>query len=220
MAENPSESPDAGPSPEEIDTARRLFAGPCDFFWGATSIQNLPPITLPEVAFVGRSNVGKSSLINAITGRRTLARVSQTPGRTREINFFNLGEQLVLADLPGYGFAKASKKLASDWQKMIFAYLRGRSSLRRVVLLIDSRRGLGEVDRAVMEMLDKAAVSYLITLTKADQLDKADLVKVSEAITVASKGFIAAYPEVFVTSSRGKMGLTELQLHLASLRLS
>ncbi|MBU6299594.1 MAG: ribosome biogenesis GTP-binding protein YihA/YsxC, partial [Alphaproteobacteria bacterium] len=122
--------------------ARKLFAGPCEFVWGTGSIDSLPPQGLPEVAFVGRSNAGKSSLVNALTGRKTLARVSQTPGRTREINFFKLGERLMLVDLPGYGYAKASKSLAAEWQRLIFAYLRGRANLRRVVLLMDGRRGV------------------------------------------------------------------------------
>src|SRR5690348_14321987 len=125
----------------DAEFARKLFAGPCDFFWGTGDINSLPPQSLPEVAFVGRSNVGKSSLINALTGRKTLARVSQTPGRTRELNFFNLGKTLILVDLPGYGYAKASKELAAEWQRLIFAYLSGRASLKRVLLLIDSRRG-------------------------------------------------------------------------------
>src|SRR6201996_4700025 len=123
------------------EVARKLFAGPCDFIWGAASVDNLPPATLPEVAFVGRSNAGKSSLLNALTGRKTLARVSNTPGRTRQINFFNLGGKLVLADLPGYGYARASKSLADEWQNLIFAYLRGRANLCRVAVLIDARRG-------------------------------------------------------------------------------
>src|SRR3954471_20592776 len=132
--------------------ARKLFAGPCDFFWGTGSIHSLPPQSLPEVAFVGRSNVGKSSLINALTGRKTLARVSQTPGRTRQINFFNLGGKLMLVDLPGYGYAKASKELAMEWQTLIFAYLSGRATLSRALLLIDARRGMMASDRAVMEL--------------------------------------------------------------------
>src|ERR1700759_4479604 len=123
------------------EAARKLFAGPCDFIWGATSPQNFPPDSLNEVAFVGRSNAGKSSLVNALTNRKTLARVSQTPGATRQINFFDLGHRLMLADLPGYGFAKVSKTEAANWQELIFAYLRGRGPLRRVLLLIDARRG-------------------------------------------------------------------------------
>src|ERR1700749_5241121 len=129
------------------EAARKLFAGPCDFIWGATSVDNLPPQTLPEIAFVGRSNAGKSSLLNALTNRKTLARVSHTPGRTRQINFFNLGGKLVLADLPGYGYAKASKSLADEWQSLIFEYLRGGQNLRRVAVLIDGGRGMMDSDQ-------------------------------------------------------------------------
>ena len=141
---------------DEIEAARKLFAGPCDFVWGSTSAENLPPQNLNEVAFVGRSNAGKSSLVNALTGRKSLARVSQTPGATRQINFFNLAGRLMLVDLPGYGFAKRSRTEAESWQQMIFAYLRGRSRLRRVALLIDARRGVLESDQQVMELLDRA----------------------------------------------------------------
>jgi len=138
------------------EDARKLFAGPCDFVWGATSAENLPPEKLNEVAFVGRSNAGKSSLVNALTGRKSLARVSQTPGATRQINFFNLADRLMLVDLPGYGFAKRSKTEAEAWQEMIFSYLRRRARLRRVALLIDARRGVMDTDLAVMELLDRA----------------------------------------------------------------
>lgn len=199
------------------EAAIRLFAGPCDFFWGASRIDNLPPASLSEVAFVGRSNVGKSSLINALTGRKALARVSQTPGRTREINFFNLGGKLVLTDLPGYGYAKASKELAGEWQKMIFAYLRGRAPLRRVVLLIDSRRGVLDVDKSVMDLLDKAAVSYLIVLTKIDQIPAAERAEVAQTVSDIAREHTAAYPEVLATSSEKKLGLTEVKKHLAAL---
>ncbi len=159
----------------ELDErARKLFAGACDFVAGAATTERIPPDTLQEFAFVGRSNVGKSSLINALTGRNALARVSQTPGRTRQINFFDLGGQCLLVDLPGYGYAKISKQMAADWQHLISTYLRGRASLRRVVLLIDARRGVLDVDREVMGLLDKAAVSYVVTLTKIDTLKPAE----------------------------------------------
>jgi GTP-binding protein len=199
------------------ETARKLFAGSCDFFWGASSADNLPPVTLPEVAFVGRSNVGKSSLINALTGRKALARVSNTPGRTREINFFNLGQKLILVDLPGYGYAKASKTLAAEWQRLIFAYLRGRASLKRVALLIDARRGVGDVDRAVMDLLDKAAVSYLLVLTKLDQLKPAEAAQVLETTLAQSRAHVAAYPGVEATSALKGQGLEGLRAHLAAL---
>jgi GTP-binding protein len=199
------------------ETARKLFAGACDFFWGASSADNLPPVTLPEVAFVGRSNVGKSSLINALTGRKALARVSNTPGRTREINFFNLGGKLNLVDLPGYGYAKASKTLAAEWQRMIFAYLQGRASLKRVALLIDARRGVGEVDREVMKLLDKAAVSYLLVLTKLDQLKQDEAAQVLETTLQESRKHVAAYPGVEGTSALKGQGLEGLRVHLAAL---
>jgi GTP-binding protein len=200
----------------EREAARKLFAGPCDFVWGTSRIDNLPPQELTEVAFVGRSNVGKSSLINALTNRKTLARVSHTPGRTREINFFNLGGKLMLVDLPGYGYAKASKALAREWQELIFAYLRGRASLRRVVLLIDSRRGVMEIDKAVMTLLDEAAVSYALVLTKTDEIKKGteDLLA---AVDAEGRKHTAAYPELFATSAHAGSGLDALKLQLASL---
>src|ERR1700748_3651289 len=167
--------------------ARLLFAGPCDFIWGASNINNLPPQSLKEVAFVGRANVGKSSLINALTGRKTLARVSQTPGRTRELNFFNLGGKLILVDLPGYGYAKASKTLAMEWQTLAFTYMSGRATLARVLVLIDSRRGLMSSDLAVMELLDRAAVSYEMVLTKTDEQDPAEAEAILAAVSAEGR---------------------------------
>jgi GTP-binding protein len=199
------------------EDARKLFAGPCDFIWGATEVSNLPPARLPEVAFVGRSNAGKSSLLNALTGRRTLARVSHTPGRTRQINFFDLGGRLVLADLPGYGYAKASKSLADEWQSLIFAYLRGRANLARVVLLIDGRRGAMDTDLAAMKLLDQAAVSYVLTLTKIDQLSKSERAEAEARIAEEARRHTAAYPEIFATSARDALGLDALKLHLTAL---
>lgn len=199
------------------ETARKFFAGPCDFIWGASSVENLPPISLPEVAFVGRSNVGKSSLINALTTRKSLARVSNTPGRTREINFFRLNERLILADLPGYGYAKASRSLTAEWQTLIFAYLRGRSSLQRVALLIDSRRGIGELDEQVMKLLDTSAVSYLLVLTKLDQLKPDERAAVLADTTAKSHKHVAAYPEIVVTSSLKGEGMADLRSHLTAL---
>src|ERR1700750_2432727 len=158
---------------DEEEAARKLFAGACDFVWGAPSPDTLPQDRRNEIAFVGRSNAGKSSLVNAVTGRKALARVSQKPGATRQINFFNLAGRLMLVDLPGYGFAKRSKTESNAWQEMIFAYLRRRSRLRRVLVLIDSRRGVMDSDEQVMELLDKAAVSYGLVLTKGDELKPA-----------------------------------------------
>ncbi len=202
---------------EAFAAARKLFAGACDFVWGASKVDNLPPQTLPEVAFVGRSNAGKSSLVNALTNRKALARVSHTPGRTREINFFTLGERLMLVDLPGYGYAKASKSLAAEWQSLIFAYLRGRGNLKRVVLLIDGRRGAMEIDKAVMELLDKAAVSYCLSLTKIDELSPDELTAVLGGIETEARLHTAAYPEVFATSAYKGRGLDALKVQLAAL---
>jgi GTP-binding protein len=200
------------------ETARKLFAGACDFIWGATSADQLPPDSLNEVAFVGRSNAGKSSLVNALTGRKSLARVSQTPGATRQINFFNLGGRLMLVDLPGYGFAKRSKTEADSWQEMIFAYLRHRARLRRVLLLIDARRGVMDSDQQVMALLDQAAVSYGLVLTKADELKPgaARTTALSAASQEATK-HTAALAEVQLTSALEGDGIPELRNHLAAL---
>ncbi|MBU6298107.1 MAG: ribosome biogenesis GTP-binding protein YihA/YsxC, partial [Alphaproteobacteria bacterium] len=172
---------------------------------------------LPEVAFVGRSNAGKSSLVNALTGRKTLARVSQTPGRTREINFFNLGGRLMLVDLPGYGYAKASKSLAAEWQRLIFAYLRGRANLRRVALLLDGRRGVMDVDTSVMDLLDAAAVSYCLSLTKIDKVPPPERPVLLSDIMAKARQHTAAYPEVFATSALKSEGLDALKVQLAAL---
>ncbi len=205
---------DKVPDPEAV---RKLFAGACEFVWGSDDIDALPPPALPEIAFVGRSNAGKSSLINAITGRNSLARVSNTPGRTRQINFFKLRDALMLVDLPGYGFAQASKTMTAQWQSLIFAYLRGRASLRRVILLVDARRGVMDVDLEAMKLLDEAAVSYLVTLTKMDALKPAEREKALADCREAIKPGIAAYPDVLATSSLTKNGLDPLRAHLAAL---
>ena len=202
---------------EADEAARKLFAGPCDFIWGATSPDNLPPETLNEVAFVGRSNAGKSSLVNALTGRKSLARVSQTPGATRQINFFNLGGHMMLVDLPGYGFAKRSKTEAQAWQEMIFSYLRGRARLRRVALLIDARRGVMDTDEQVMELLDRAAVSYGLVLTKGDELKPAARETALAAAATAAGLHTAALSEVQLTSSLSGDGIPALRTHLAAL---
>jgi GTP-binding protein len=199
------------------EAARILFAGPCDFIWGATRADALPPEKLTEVAFVGRSNAGKSSLVNALTGRKALARVSQTPGATRQINFFNLSERLMLVDLPGYGFAKRSKSESEAWQEMIFAYLRHRARLRRVALLIDSRRGVMDSDVQVMDLLDRAAVSYGLVLTKSDELKPKDRPKALEAAQAAATKHTAALAEVQLTSALTGEGIPGLRTHLAAL---
>ena len=202
---------------DELEAARRLFAGPCDFVWGTIAADNLPPEGLPEVAFVGRSNAGKSSLINALTGRKTLARVSQTPGATRQINFFNLGGKLMLVDLPGYGFAKVSKAEAANWQDLIFAYLRGRARLRRVALLIDARRGVMDMDEQVMGLLDKAAVSHGLVLTKIDEVAAKDRGPALEAAGAAAAKHTAALAEVLTTSALNGEGIPLLRARLAAI---
>ncbi len=202
---------------DAIEAARKLFAGPCDFVWGATSAQQLPPEALSEIAFVGRSNAGKSSLINALTGRKALARVSQTPGATRQINFFNLAGRLMLVDLPGYGFAKRSKSESEAWQEMIFAYLRSRARLRRVALLIDARRGVLDSDRQVMALLDRAAVSYALVLTKADELKPADHAKALAAAAAEAASHTAALAAVALTSALAGDGIPQLRADLAAL---
>ena len=199
------------------EAARKLFAGPCDFIWGAADAASLPPARLPEIAFVGRSNAGKSSLINALTARKTLARVSHTPGRTRQINFFDLGGRLVLADLPGYGYAKASRSLAEEWQSLIFAYLRGRAALKRVILLVDARRGAMDTDKQAMVLLDRAAVSYALALTKIDQLSAAERALAERALAEEAQRHTAAYPQTFATSGLKREGLDALKAHIAAL---
>ncbi|HEX4637218.1 MAG TPA: ribosome biogenesis GTP-binding protein YihA/YsxC [Rhizomicrobium sp.] len=199
------------------EAARKLFAGACDFVWGATSAENLPPDKLNEVAFVGRSNAGKSSLVNALTGRKSLARVSQTPGATRQINFFNLGGKLMLVDLPGYGFAKRSKAEADSWQEMIFAYLRRRARLRRVLLLIDARRGVMDADRQVMTLLDQTAVSYGLVLTKVDEVKTSGHGAARAAAAQEAAKHTAALAEIQLTSALAGEGIPELRTHLAAL---
>jgi GTP-binding protein len=199
------------------EAARKLFAGPCDFVWGATTPDNFPPDSVTEVAFVGRSNAGKSSLVNALTGRKSLARVSQTPGATRQINFFNLSDRLMLVDLPGYGFAKRSKTEANAWQEMIYAYLQRRSRLRRVALLVDARRGPMDSDIQVMDLLDRAAVSYGLVLTKADEVPAKDREAALATARAAAAKHTAALAEVQMTSALKGEGIAGLRTHLAAL---
>jgi len=201
-------------SPAEIEAARKLFAGPCEFVAGAASFESLIPISLPEVAFAGRSNVGKSSLVNALTGRRTLARTSSSPGHTRQINFFDLGSQLTLVDLPGYGFAQVSRSMKETWQDLASAFLRGRPTLKRVCLLIDSRHGVKDSDRETMKNLDAAAVSYQLILTKTDYLRHGGIPRaVAMAEAVAAK-HVGAHPIVLPTSSETGFGIPELRTEI------
>ncbi len=200
-----------------LERGRVLFAQQCDFILGATDMDQVPETDLPEIAFAGRSNVGKSSLINALTGRGTLARTSNTPGRTRQVNFFNLGSRLMLADLPGYGYARAPKTEIAEWTALIEDYLRGRAGLRRVCLLIDARHGLKETDRQVMALLDQAAVTYQVALTKCDKVKAAPLQdRIKDALKELS-GHTAAYPEIIATSARKGGGIAELRSGLATL---
>lgn len=203
--------------PESIECGRRLFAQDCRFVTAAAPGQPLPPETLPEVAFAGRSNVGKSSLLNALTGRRTLARVSRTPGRTRQINFFDLGGRLMLVDLPGYGFAKAGKREIAAWNRAVASYLEGRAVLRRLCLLIDARLGPGEADRTVMEGLDRAGVSYQLVLTKIDKVKTGDLEALGKRLAGEIKSHPAAHPEIIPTSAVKRTGIAELRAALAAL---
>ena len=198
-----------------IEAGRRLFASGCEFVAGAATEAALPPPRLTEVAFAGRSNVGKSSLINALTGRKALARVSHTPGRTQQINFFSLGGRLMLVDLPGYGYAKASKQRIGEWSNLILRYLRGRAALRRVLVLVDSRVGLKDSDRDLFGLLDEIGVSYQIVLTKTDDKpkEKDPLASLAEELA----GHPAAHPEIIGTSSREGTGIPELRMALAQL---
>ena len=201
----------------EVEAARKLFAGACDFFAGAMTAEQLPPPGVAEVAFAGRSNVGKSSLINALTGRKALARISATPGRTQQINFFDLGGRLVLADLPGYGYARASKGRARAWTLLVMLYLKGRPCLRRVLLLIDARRGIGAGDREVMAALDAAAVNYQLVLTKVDKTVARELAALTAEITIEIAKRPAAHPDLIVTSARTGAGIAELRALIAGL---
>ncbi|MBV8614540.1 MAG: YihA family ribosome biogenesis GTP-binding protein [Acetobacteraceae bacterium] len=200
-----------------LEAGRLLFARPCRFVFAAQSLDGLPPVAGPEVALAGRSNVGKSSLLNALTGQRALARVSQQPGRTRQLNFFDLGERLTLVDMPGYGYAQAPKDVKADWQGLMFDYLRGRPTLRRVLLLLDARIEVKPSDTEVMALLDRAAVTFQIVLTKADGLKPGALGrKTAEAVRLA-RTHSAAVHTVIATSSQTGEGIPELRAEIAGL---
>ena len=210
-------SEDAAFDADALEAARKLFARETRFLMGAAAIDGLPAPDLPEVAFAGRSNVGKSSLINAVTGRKELARASNEPGRTREVNFFVLGEdRLRLVDLPGYGFAKVSRETAKKFQNLGRSYLRGRPNLKRAYLLIDARHGLKPVDAEALDAFDLAAVSYQIVLTKADKIKPAEVAKVVDGTLAAIAKRPAAFPRVLATSSETGQGIPELRAEIAA----
>ena len=206
-------------SKTQIEAGRLLFARDVDFMLSAVSLETLPPARLPEICFAGRSNVGKSSLINALTNRKGLARASNTPGRTRELNYFNVDERLFVVDLPGYGYAKASKADIARWTKLTRAFLFGRASLRRVFLLIDSRHGIKPNDLELMAMLDETAVTYQVVLAKVDKLKKGEQEKISTKTEAIIAKRPAAFPELIATSSEKKNGLDILRAEIASLAL-
>ena len=200
------------------EAARKLFVGDVDFLKGVVAMDGLPPDDRAEVCFAGRSNVGKSSLINALTGRKALARASNTPGRTQEINFFTLGEERYLVDLPGYGFANAPVAVVEKWQRLLKQYLSGRASLRRAFVLIDFRHGIKAVDEEILTLLDRCAVTYQVVLTKADKVKAPDQEKVLAQVRAALAKHPAAYPEIVVTSSEKGDGIPTLRAIIAGLQ--
>ena len=203
--------------PWELESGRLLFSRPCEFVRGVLKLEEMPDADQPEVTFAGRSNVGKSSLINALTGRKSLARTSVTPGRTQEINFFDLNGRLMLSDLPGYGFAQAPKDKVAMWTDFIKKYLKGRPTLRRAMVLIDSRHGLKEVDRNIMSLMDDSAVNYQIVMTKADKVKPGPLAATRAAIAKELTEHVAAHPDILVTSAAEGFGMAALRAALSEL---
>lgn len=204
----------AGPTAKAIEAGRVLFQGEAQFLWEAKALDNLPPPDLPEIAFAGRSNVGKSSLINGLLGRKDLARASNTPGRTQSLVFFDLAGRLRLVDLPGYGYAKVSRSKVKDWTQLTRDFLRGRRTLERLCLLVDGRHGLKPGDEEMMAMLDDAALSFQVILTKVDKLKPHESARVLEATSTAAAKRRAAHPDVLVTSSAKGAGMAELRAYL------
>lgn len=204
-------------SEEARESGRKLFAGNSDFLKGVVAMDGLPPADRLEVCFAGRSNVGKSSLINALTGRKALARASNTPGRTQEINFFTLMEELYLVDLPGYGYAEAPVNIVEKWQRLLKAYLSGRATLRRVFLLVDARHGPKDVDEEIMSLLDSSAVTFQVVLTKVDKLKKSEQDKSLDKLRACLAKHPAAYPEIIMTSSAKEQGLDVLRSIIATM---
>ena len=199
--------------PDQIEAARRLFSGRVEFLLSAPSLDFLPEADFPEVAFAGRSNVGKSSLINAVTGRKAIARASVTPGRTQELNFFEVGDPAVLrlVDMPGYGFAKAPPKVVEQWRRLVRDFLRGRAVRKRALVLIDSRHGIKPPDEEMMKMLDEAAVGYRLVLTKADKIKASELAATLAKVEAQARKHVAAFPVIHVTSAEKGMGIAELR---------
>ena len=208
-----AEAPDAA-APEK---GRLLFAGPLDFVKGVVAMDGLPPPDRIEVCFAGRSNVGKSSLINALTGRKNLARASNTPGRTQEINYFTAGDDLYLVDLPGYGYAEAPVAVVAKWQRLLKNYLAGRQTLRRAFVLIDTRHGVKDVDEEILKLLDKSAVTFQVVMTKADKVKAADRDAILAQVRAALQKHPAAYPEIVLTSSEKGDGIETLRAIIAGL---
>jgi GTP-binding protein len=205
------------PEDEARELGRLLFAGPVDFLKGVVAMSGLPAADRLEVCFAGRSNVGKSSLINALTNRKNLARASNTPGRTQEINFFLLGEERYLVDLPGYGYAEAPLHIVAKWQALLKSYLAGRVNLRRVFVLVDSRHGVKDVDEEILKLLDRSAVTFQVVLTKVDKISQADKLAVIEQVKAALAKHVAAYPEIIVTSSEKGEGIETLRAVIATM---
>ncbi|MCB1387854.1 MAG: YihA family ribosome biogenesis GTP-binding protein [Rhodobacteraceae bacterium] len=206
------------PTPEDLEAGRKLFAGPVDFVKGVVAMSGLPPADRLEICLAGRSNVGKSSLINALTGRKALARTSNTPGRTQEINYFDVGGQLYLVDLPGYGFAEAPVAVVRKWQDLLKSYLSGRATLRRAFVLIDMRHGIKKVDEEILDLLNKSAVTFQVVLTKADKIGAAEQQRVLAQVRAALARHPAAFPELLVTSSEKGEGIGTLRALLATMQ--
>ncbi|MEM0949819.1 MAG: ribosome biogenesis GTP-binding protein YihA/YsxC [Pseudomonadota bacterium] len=209
--------PEATPGADAVELGRKLFAGETNFLKGVVAMDGLPPADRMEVCFAGRSNVGKSTLINALTGRKGLARASNTPGRTQEINFFTLGDARYLVDLPGYGFANAPVAVVAKWQALLKAYLAGRPNLRRAFVLIDARHGVKPVDEEIMALLDTSAVPFQTVLTKADKVKEKDRTKILDQVRAALAAHPAAFPELIVTSSEKGHGIDTLRAVIATL---